>query len=269
MDSQLRQEYSQLIAWKRYENPKRLNQYGYSLYSQTDEDGIINEIFRRIGTTNKVFIEFGASDGLETNCHALLLQGWKGLWIDGNNELISKLQSTFGDLIDQNLLKVENEIITPTNANKIIEKYYSDEIDILSIDIDGNDFYVLDSLTCVNPRLIIVEYNARKGPSIDWVMEYNPNHSWDGSTDYFGASLKAFENLLNKRKYSLVGCSTSGINAFFVRTDLIENNAFLTPFTSEEHYEPQRKHIGIGMHTAHHRNYGKWKTSGEILKKNI
>ena len=214
--SQLRTEYKELLASERYSDPKRLNKFGYSLYSQTDEDGIIEEIFCRIGTTNRNFVEFGCGNGLENNSHALLLKGWTGLWIDGSEKLINEIRKKFRDCIETQYLQAVCAFINTDNINRLIGDHFEGEIDMLSIDLDGNDFYILNAITCISPRLIVVEYNARKGPSIDWVMNYNPSHVWDRKSDYFGASLKAFEYLLRRRGYSLVGCSTSGINAFFV-----------------------------------------------------
>ena len=84
-----------LLTEKRLKKRKCLEQYGYKVYSQNDEDGIIQEIFRRIGVTNKTFIEFGVQNGLESNCHYLLFQGWNGLWMDGDGEAIREIQKRF------------------------------------------------------------------------------------------------------------------------------------------------------------------------------
>lgn len=79
------------IYKKRIENPLYLEQYGYKVYSQNDEDGIISEIFNRIGVTNKIFVEFGVQDGLESNCHYLIHKGWSGLWIEGDSDYCEKI----------------------------------------------------------------------------------------------------------------------------------------------------------------------------------
>ena len=90
----------------------------------------------------------------------------------------------------------------------------------MSIDLDGNDYYILDAIRSISPRVIVAEYNAKFPPDIFWVMQYNEAHHWD-SSDYFGASLKALADLLAARGYALVGCSVLGTNAFFVRKDLV------------------------------------------------
>lgn len=260
----LREEYRHLLQSSRYQHELRLNRYGYCSYSQADEDGIIAEIFRRVGETNRVFVEFGCGSGLENNSHYLLIKGWSGLWIDGNQESIASVAAKFRDAIDAGKLIAENALITRENINALIGNHLQGEIDLLSVDIDGNDFHVLHALTCIQPRVVLVEYNARKGPSVDWVMQYNPAHTYDG-TDYYGASLKAFERLMKRKGFLLVGCSISGVNAFFVREDLVDARRFLSPFTSEEHFEPQRKLLRLGIHTANQRNYGPWSSAEQLL----
>lgn len=261
----LRDEYRRLLASPRYQEPRRLNRHGYGLYSQADENGILVEIFHRIGVTNKTFVEFGIGDGLENNTHALLLDGWRGQWIEGSGPSVHQVKTKYLDLIQSGRLHISHAFITGDNIDSLIGEHLAGEIDLLSIDIDGIDFQVLNQIACISPRVIVAEYNARKGPSIDWVMAYNPQHTWD-HTDYFGASLKAFEKLLANRGYRLVGCSISGVNAFFVRNDLCSEERFLAPFTSENHFEPQRHYLRNGIHTAHRRNYGPWNTAAQLLE---
>lgn len=261
----VRDEYRRLLENEKYQNPLRLNRFGYSLYSQSDEDGILFEIFRRVGVTNRRFIEFGCGNGLENNTHSLLLAGWSGLWVDGNNTWVSMIRKKFHADIDSGRLVAKHAFITRENINSILCAELSGEIDLLSVDLDGNDWHVVDAIECVSPRVIVLEYNARKGPEIDWVMQYNPRHIWSGS-DYYGASLKAFETLLRKKDYSLVGCSISGVNAFFVRNDLADENQFLAPFSSQVHYEPHRMLLRLGVHTSHPRDYGSWISATELLQ---
>ena len=113
-----------------------LDSFGYKVYSQNDEDGLINEIFNRIGTNNKAFVEFGVGDGLESNCHL----GWRGLWIDGSNKNIKRMKEYFSEPLSTKQLTAVNSFITVENINKIIgEAGFNGEIDLLSIDIDGNE----------------------------------------------------------------------------------------------------------------------------------
>lgn len=226
----------------KYHNPKNLIPFGYKIYSQCDEDGIINEIFNRIGVTNRLFVEFGVGDGLENNTLALLLQNWSGLWIESSKKHVNKIRNSFKNTIQIGLLTVINEHVTKENINSIITSVVKEkEIDLLAVDIDGNDYYIISEIECVSPRVIVVEYNAKFPPPIQFCMEYDPKHKWSGG-DSFGASLKFLELNLAKKNYVLVGCSISGCNAFFIRRDLM-GDKFQKPYTSEEHYEPPRYYL--------------------------
>lgn len=224
---------------KRMENEKALENYGYKVYSQNDEDGIINEIFKRIGTTNKKFIEFGLQDGLESNTHYLLFYGWNGLWIECDEDSYAQINKKFVRVIQSGQLKVLKEFITKDNINELFSKAgFKGEIDLLSIDIDGNDYYVFDEISIVNPRVVIMEFNGKFSPDYEWVMPYNPEHIWDG-TDKHGASLKALELLADRKGYQLVGTNINGCNAFFVRKDLTKD-LFIEPATAENLFNPMR-----------------------------
>ncbi|MCS6813234.1 MAG: FkbM family methyltransferase [Cyanobacteria bacterium] len=236
------QEIDRLRASPRYQDPKCLIPFGAKVYSQSDEDGIIREIFRRIGTTNKLFVEFGVGNGLENNTLALLFDGWKGLWIDAAPRSIATIRQQFANLLDAGILKVVQSLITVDNINTLIaDNIAHPEVDLLSVDIDGNDFHVLNAITCISPRVIVVEYNAKFSPPLLFCMEYDATHTWQRD-DCFGASLKFLEVHLAKKGYRLVGCNLSGVNAFFVRQDLVADK-FLEPFTAEQHYEPPRYYL--------------------------
>ncbi len=114
------------------------------------------------------------------------------------------------------------------------------ELDLLSIDIDYNDYWIWRALTVVKPRVVIIEYNASFPPPISLVVPYEPKATWQVGTNYSGASLEAMTRLAHTKGYSLIGCNFTGINAFYVRNDLIRDDIFLKPFTAERHYEPLR-----------------------------
>ncbi len=226
----------------RLDNPLFLERYGYKVYSQNDEDGIIQEIFKRIGITNKKFVEFGVQDGTESNSHYLLFLDWAGLWIEGSKEYVNEINNKFNQPIKNGKLRVLNSFITRENINSLIESQgITGEIDLLSIDIDGNDYYIFEEINCINPRVIIAEYNAKFPPECEWRMMYDKDFVWSGS-DKHSASLKAFEKLAEKKGYNLVGTNAIGVNAFFVRKDLTKN-LFATPPTAENLYNPPRFHI--------------------------
>jgi hypothetical protein len=229
----------QELATPRYTEPKRLLRHGFKVYSQSDEDGIIQEIFKRIGVTKGTFIEFGVETGVECNTVKLLVEGWSGLWIEASAKYVAEIQNHFGPFLAQSKLKLSQSLITAENINSVFEQAgVSGDIDILSIDIDYNDYWVWKALTIVKPRVIVIEYNATLRPPMSLVVPYDPTRMWDGS-NYFGASLEALVRLGREKGYRVVGCNYSGANAFFVRED-VAGNHFLDPATSEEHYEPPR-----------------------------
>ncbi len=228
---------------ERLANEKCLEQYGYKVYSQNDEDGIIQEIFHRIGTVHKTFVEFGVQDGLESNCHYLLFQDWKGLWLEADADCVKKIQSIFYPVIRSGQLQCHQAFVTKDNVNALIgtKGKMTGEIDLLSIDIDGNDYYVWEAVDVVNPRVVVIEYNGKFPPDCEWKMAYYEDFCWDGS-DWQGASLKAMELLGKKRGYQLVGTNLNGVNAFFVRKDLAAGR-FFEPADAEALYNPLRLNI--------------------------
>ena len=219
-----------------FEDPLHLNHFGYKVYSENDEDGIIQEIFKRIGVTNQVFVEFGVQDGLESNGHFLLFNGWKGLWIEGDKKYYKRLQKHFSKPLSTGALTAINAFITTDNINKLIGKdgNINGEIDLLSIDIDGNDYWIWKAIDCIQPRVVVIEYNAKFPPPFEWVMEYDPKHIWDGS-DKYGASLKSLELLGKDLGYCLVGTNSNGVNAFFVKKEWTKD-LFALPASAENFY---------------------------------
>lgn len=227
-----------------YNNPKyqgadKLTRFEFQAFSQFGEDGIIEEIFRRIGKTNCFFVEFGVEDGRETNTTYLLYQGWKGLWIDGDENNIKNINSFFSQSISSGHLLAIRSFITAENIEQLFQQgNVPTELDLLSIDIDRNDYYVWDAINSYNPRVVIIEYNSIFRPGCKFVVKYNANAIWDRTSNY-GASLDALQELGEKKGYKLVASSFAGVNAFFVRNDLIEGN-FEGPFTAANHHEPPR-----------------------------
>ena len=237
----------------RLKDKKCLEYYGFKVYSQNDEDGIIEEIFNRIGTTNKIFIEFGVENGLECNSHYLLFKGWRGLWIDGGETNVKTIRERFAPVIANGKLNVLRAFITRENINELfVTGGVTGEIDLLSIDVDGNDWHIWRAINVVKPRVVVIEYNAKFPPNCDWKQAYNRYHIWDGS-DWQGASLKSLELLGHKLGYQLVGTNLNGVNAFFVRKDLARD-LFIEPATAENLYNPARaKFIFYVNH--HHAKY--------------
>ena len=232
----------------KYADSKRLNKHEYQVFSQNGEDGIISEIFSRIGTTNKYFIEFGVQNGLECNSTNLLYKGWNGLWIEAGAVEFNQINTRFRDMTGSGRLIVKNEFITAENIESIFESANAPiEPDILSIDIDYNDYHVWKAISKYKPRAVVIEYNSVFRPDTHFVAHYNPKRVWD-KTSYFGASLLALEQLGREKGYHLVGCVFTGSNAFFVREDLA-GDLFEAPFSAENHYEPNRDFL---YYTAGH-----------------
>lgn len=236
---------NELVALRscdRYKDLKKLTRFGYKIYSQCDEDGIIHEIFNRIGITTKIFVEFGVDDGLENNSLALLLEGFSGLWIEASSTSVQKIIKGFPTICRDGRLQVINKFVTTENIDTIIASgIHHSEVDLLSVDIDGNEIHIINAIKCINPRVVVIEYNAKFPPPINYCMRYDENFKWRGD-DCLGASLKYLDIKMNELGYKLVGCSLSGVNAFFIRKDLVENK-FSQPYSAENHYEPPRYYL--------------------------
>lgn len=201
-----------------------LQQNEFKVYSQWGEDGIIQKLLRHITIVRKVFIEFGVQNYIESNTRFLLVNNnWAGLVIDGSQENINFIKQD--SIYWRHNLKAECNFITRTNVNSIFEKNgINGEIGILSIDIDGNDYWIWEAINSVDPAIVIVEYNARFGPDRAVTVPYDPKFVRDQahySMIYYGASLKALCLLGNRKGYAFVGCNSAGNNAFFVRRDLM------------------------------------------------
>jgi hypothetical protein len=227
------------LAKPRHADPKRLLRHGFKLYSQNDEDGIIQEVFRRIGTTARTFVEFGVGTGSECNTAKLLIEGWRGLWIEAKADNADAIRRRFAPFLEDGRLTLTQDLVTAENIDTLITAGgLAGEIDLVGIDIDYNDYWVWKAITAVRPRVVVIEYNASLRPPLSLTVPYDPHGSWDGS-NFYGASLEALVRLGTDKGYRIVGCSIAGVNAFFVRADLC-GNKFLEPATAAEHYEPPR-----------------------------
>jgi hypothetical protein len=191
-------------------------------YSQNGEDGILEVLFGRIGVTNKFCVEFGAEDGVQTNTRYLVQKkGWKALLLDGReNPVESGIQQAF---------------ITAENIEELFAKYRVPEhFDLLSIDIDGNDYWVWKAITKFKPRVVVMEYNAHIPPTESRTIPYNASFVWDG-TDYYGVSLLALKKLGEEKGYTLLGTDAHGVNAFFVLNQLVPGNFAPEPWPNTYH----------------------------------
>ena len=199
-----------------------LNDYEFRVFSQWGEDGIIQHLVRNIEVANRVFVEFGVQDYREANTRFLLVNNnWSGLLLDSNPENVARIQA---DPIywAYNIRAVE-AFVTRDNINQLLQAQgISGEIGLLSIDIDGNDFWIWQAIDVVTPVIVVIEYNYRFGSDTTVTIPYREDFDRMKSPHaprYFGASLGALCWLAERKGYSFVGCSSNGVNAFFVRRD--------------------------------------------------
>jgi hypothetical protein len=230
-----------------YNAAGRLEPHGFRAFSQNDEDGILQEIFRRIGAGAKTFVEFGVQDGLENNTRLLLYQGWRGLWIEADATACRSMRRSFAAELASGQLQLSQSFVTTENIEALIGAARLGDLDVLSIDIDGNDYWIWQAIS-LQPRVLVIEYNARFPPPTKWVMQHNPRHRWD-YTDYQGASLESLAELGRGKGYTLVGCCLAGVNAFFVRDDLVQDR-FAQPDTRAL-YNPPRYYMRRFLPSGH------------------
>lgn len=239
---QIDRRIDELLAGPRYQNPRKLNRYEHKVFSQTGEDGILAEILNRAGCSNRIFAECSPGSGAENNTVYLLNLGWTGCWIESEPKHVKAIQRAFASELSSKKLAVQEEIATAENIETLFaQASLPAEFDLLSIDIDRNDYWLWRGIEHYRPRVVVIEYNAIFPPGCDWVVAYDPKAFWDGTTNR-GASLTALERLGAQKGYKLVGCTLAGTNAFFVREDLA-GEQFLEPFTAVNHYEPARYYL--------------------------
>lgn len=223
-----------------------LSDYEQKIFSQHGEDGILKIILHHVGATNRFCVEFGVEDGRECNTRYLIeREGWHCLHMDGQAR-------------PQTYSRIEREFVTAENVCALFGKYdVPEEFDVLSLDIDYNTYWVWHALEGYRPRIVVVEYNASLGPTESKAVEYDPLGVWDG-TDYYGASLAAYAKLGKGKGYTLIGCESQGVNAFFVRDDVL-GNRFSVPNDVREIYRPPQYGVVIGGeyrgHPASHRPF--------------
>lgn len=220
-------------------DPNRLENYGYKVYSQHEEDGIIARIIEVIGVKTGTFIEMGVEDGLECNSRLLLQNGWNGIWVDSNDEKLQTASAIFSEYIEAGRLDVKSGFISRSNINDLTEVQNQEALCLVSIDIDGNDYYIWEELK-LTPPVVIVEYNAKFPPPAKLVQKYDENWVWDHITDDYGASLGALVDLGLRKGYQLACCSITGVNAFFVRNDLAHK---FGQYDARELYHPNRHYL--------------------------
>jgi len=193
-----------------------LGPFELKAFSQNGEDGILAEILRRCGVRDGFFVEFGAAQGVENNCAALAdLLGWRGLFMEGGARDHAVLERKYRP---SDRVATRCAIVSPENVEALFtEAGVPAEPDVLSIDVDGEDYWIWEALEHYRPLVVVIEYNSGLEPGRRLVQPRGSG-PWDG-TAFLGASLAALESLGERKGYRLVHTDLTGVNAFFVRDD--------------------------------------------------
>ncbi len=213
------------------------NAYEYKILSQNGEDGLLLELFSRLRVVDPYFVEFGVETGEE--CNAALLArryGWSGLMIEGDPEKYERLRANFAELPK---VRTAQAFVTRENIAAIFrEQGVPAGFDLLSIDTDGNDYYLWEALADYRPRVVIIEINGAYPPPQRWVIAYNAAHQWRFD-DYYGASLSSYAALGERMGYALLAVDTNAVNAVFVRKDLLPFAGFAAQTPEAAYRQPR------------------------------
>jgi hypothetical protein len=199
-----------------------LRRVGFKVFSQWDEDGIIQYLIGKIRTESRTFIEFGVENYEESNTRFLLLNNhWQGLVLDASAADIEYIR---GDRIHwQYDLQTKQAWITRENIDSLVASAgFGEDIGLLSIDLNGNDYWIWEAVRSVRPRIAIIEYNSLLGLepiTVPYREDFDRNAA-HYSNLYYGSSLAALHRLAQSKGYILIGSNVWGHNAFFVRSDV-------------------------------------------------
>lgn len=212
--------------------PEQICDCEFKVYSQTGEDGIIQFLINKVSVNKNNFIEFGVQNYTESNTRFLLQNNnWSGLVIDGSRDNINYIKND--PIYWRYNLKAECAFIDCDNINNLIRNNgISGDIGLLSVDIDGNDYWVWDAINCINPSIVVCEYNSIFGPTAKVTIPYDKKFIRTNahySNLYYGASISALADLAELKGYSLVCSNRAGNNVFFVRNDLVGELATYKP----------------------------------------
>lgn len=166
--SQLDEYTRRLLQDERYSSPERLNRYEMQVFSEGGEDGILGEIFRRIGVASRALVEIGVGDGLQNNTAFLVLQSWRAFWIEGDDRAVETISRILRTPIAEGRLRVVRSFVTAENiADTLRQMEVPEEVDLLSLDIDRNTYWVWAALSKLRARVVVVEYHASLPPSVE------------------------------------------------------------------------------------------------------
>jgi hypothetical protein len=196
----------------------------FRVFSQWGEDGLVDWLTTAVPIERRVFVEFGVQDYTEANTRFLLVhKNWSGLVLDSDEANVRAIQSR--DTYWRHDLRASAAFVTAENIDSLLEgQGLRGDIGLLSIDIDGNDYWVWRAISVISPRIVVVEYNSRLGPERAVTIPYRADFRRNAahhSMLYYGASLAALARLGREKGYALVCCNQAGNNAFFVRADVL------------------------------------------------
>lgn len=223
---QQRQQYLQYQKDAKTGSLPKLAETGFRVFSQFEEDGKLLFIFSILGMTNKTFVEIGSDDGINSNCSNLAFHfGWYGLFIDGNANAIERGRHFYAKYPHSYMYQPKFLLskVNKENINDLLKlEGFKGEVGLLSIDIDGFDYWVWDALEQVSPQVVIIETHNEFGMH-NIVVPYDKDYSYPGKHPiYHGASPVAMTKLANKKGYRLVGANELGFNFIFVKNGLAD-----------------------------------------------
>jgi len=204
-----------------------INDYEFKIFSQFGDDGIIQYLVKNLKIENQTFIEFGVENYMESNTRFLLMNNnWAGFVMDGSEEAMNSLKNRSWYWRYQ--LNQKAVFIDKDNINELLQSTGFNNLGLLHIDLDGNDYYILQEIdfTRLNPSILILEYNAVFGNERAISVPYDKNFvrtKAHHSNLYWGASLKALHHAATQKGYALVGCNLAGNNAYYIRRDLLND----------------------------------------------
>lgn len=205
-------------------SPVSFHSVGLKVFSNMEEDGIILWLIASLNIEKGIFIDIGSNDCINSNCANLVFNfDWEGIFIDADKRLLKIGECNYNlfGKIQKLDLKFIQAFITPENINELLDEHTSnDEIDFMSIDIDGNDYYIWKAITCVKPKIVMIENKIEYG----WYYIAVPADSSRFKSHEWGASPVALTKLAAEKGYTLVAANKKGFNIFFVRNDLMNEN---------------------------------------------
>jgi len=228
-----------------------LARYEYSWLSQNGEDGIIRYLFDAIGFESRWFVEFGFGAVQCNGLRLMMKEDFNGLLMDGSAENVEFFEFAARKLGIERVKAVQAFITIDNLESLITGRGVPEEIDFLSLDVDGNDYWFWKALDCVSPRVVCIEYNAGLGPDLSVTIPYDPEferYARHASGFFHGASLAALEKLGRQKGYYLIGCDSTGTNAFFLRSDIAIEG--VPAVTSREAFRPHANWLSRGISEA-------------------